>query len=678
MKHFILTMLAFIMAYVAVAQTQQGIVKTKGRLNGNGSVTPGLMLQGATVKVKGRTVVVSNAQGAFSFPVPGDRYSIESVKKNGYQLVDPDATSRQYSYSANPLMIVMETPDDRADEELANERKIRRSLQRQLIAKEDEIEQLREENRISQEEYRSRLQELYARQETSEKLISKMVEYYSQIDYDQIDEFNRRISSYILNGELTRADSMLATKGDINSRVAALRQHQKANAEEQAELDRRQQALSQSRAYAAREVEDLAQDCHHKYEIMKMQYRNDSAAYYIKLRASLDTANAEWQIDAADYLTTYLADYDHALQIYQNSSHIAATQGDDSGKAMCMDGMGRVWYLRGNYKKAFEYCQKSLDIRKRFLGETHIEVAGSIAHIGLIYDRIGDYARAVECCSQALDMTVTLLGTNSATTAIMLGNLGVVYESQGEYDKAIDCLNKELEIEKTLGGETSVAVANCYNNIGVAQSACGNYDESVDAYQKALAILTTVYGLNHPDVSTNYNNMGVALARNGEYEAALEYFLKALEISKAYFGENHPTIATRLSNIGGIYYFQGRFDDALECYEKSLEINTRLLGDKHPDVAEGCANMASVYEAEGDFDMALAYYDMAYLIYCDIWGEKHPAAARCLVDKGEVYYSQGNYGLARKCAETALKNIDDNKDKEIVADANDLLEKTAN
>ena len=76
--------------------------------------------------------------------------------------------------------------------------------------------------------------------------------------------------------------------------------------------------------------------------------------------------------------------------------------------------------------------------------------------------------------------------------------------------------------------------------------------------------------------------------------------------------------------------------------------------------------------------MALAYYDMAYLIYCDIWGEKHPAAARCLVDKGEVYYSQGNYGLARKCAETALKNIDDNKDKEIVADANDLLEKTAN
>ena len=120
--------------------------------------------------MRGRTAVLSNTQGVFTFPIPGNKYSLEAVKKNGYQLIDPETLSRQYAYSANPLVLVLETPDERADDELANERKIRRNLQRQLMQREDEIEALREENRITQEEYRKQLQELYAQQETSETL----------------------------------------------------------------------------------------------------------------------------------------------------------------------------------------------------------------------------------------------------------------------------------------------------------------------------------------------------------------------------------------------------------------------------------------------------------------------------------------------------------------------------
>lgn len=238
---------------MAYAQTQQGVAKTKGRLNSDGTVTPGTLLKGVTIKVKGRTAVLSDDKGAFTFPVPGQQYSLETVRKNGYALVDPETLSRQYAYSKdNPLVLVLETPGRQADDELANERKIRRNLQRQLMQREDEIEQLREENRITQEEYRTRLQELYAQQETSEKLIAKMVEYYSRIDYDQLDDYNRQISTYILNGELARADSLLSTKGDINTRIAALRRHQSVNADERAALPSARRAWSRARLMPAR------------------------------------------------------------------------------------------------------------------------------------------------------------------------------------------------------------------------------------------------------------------------------------------------------------------------------------------------------------------------------------------------------------------------------------------
>jgi hypothetical protein len=51
---------------IASAQTQQGIVKTRGRMV-NGVLKPGVGLQGATVQVKNRSAVVSGANGKFSF-----------------------------------------------------------------------------------------------------------------------------------------------------------------------------------------------------------------------------------------------------------------------------------------------------------------------------------------------------------------------------------------------------------------------------------------------------------------------------------------------------------------------------------------------------------------------------------------------------------------------------------
>ena len=660
----------------AMGQTQQGMAKTKGRLDRNGAVIPGKPLPGVTVKVRGRTAVLSNTQGVFTFPIPGNKYSLEAVKKNGYQLIDPETLSRQYAYSANPLVLVLETPDERADDELANERKIRRNLQRQLMQREDEIEALREENRITQEEYRKQLQELYAQQETSEKLIGKMVEYYSSIDYDQLDDFNRQVSTLILNGELARADSMIiASKGDINSRVAALRQHQAANADEEAELARRQQVLQQSQAYAQKELADLAQDCRHKYEIHKMQYRNDSATYYIELRASLDTTNVQWQLDAGRYVCEYIADYDQALALYQRACRNAAT--NSINEAACLDAIGSVYYFKADYAKALEYCQRALEIRKSVHGEQNIGIANSIAHIGLIHDRNGNSGKAMECMTHALDIAQGLSGGNDLAVASLLGNMGIVHESCGEYAAALDCFNKELGIELAEYGENSPDVARCYNNIGVAYSASGDYSKAVEAYGKAYGILTNIYGDSHPEVSMNRNNIGVAFARKGEYDTALGYFLEALELSKRAVGENHPSIATRLTNIGGIYYYQGKYGDALECYSQALAILERLLGTRHPSVAEGYYNMGITYCRCNEYDKAIDCYDKAYHIYSTTIGADRPAAAMCLIDKGEALYKQGNNDDAGRCVKKGLATLaevfgDNHPD---VVGARDLLKK---
>ena len=299
-RFLVLSSLLLISLY-ASAQTQQGVVKTKGRMV-NGRHVAGQGLSGATVTIQGRNAVQSQTNGGFSFPIPSKTFMLQGVQKNGYQLVDPDATRKAYQYSPNTFYIVMETPDQQSEDKLAVERKIRRTLQRQLQQREDELEELKAQNKLTQEEYRKAMQQLYNDQQNNEKLIADMAKEYAEMDYDQMDELNRQISDAILNGELTKADSLLRTKGDVNSRIAEVRKAQRAEAQEEAELAQRQENLAASKEGTKKKLEDFARDCKNYFDRFEMSNQHDSAAYYIELRAELDTTNAEWQFDAAHYL----------------------------------------------------------------------------------------------------------------------------------------------------------------------------------------------------------------------------------------------------------------------------------------------------------------------------------------------------------------------------------------
>ena len=162
MKQHLLLIALILLGLTTTAQTQQGYVKTKGRMV-NGQLVPGQGLPGALVAVKGHTaMLVNSSDGSFSFPVTAAQFRLDSVSKKGYQLVDAETCPKNYTYSTNPLYILMETPEQQLQDQLDAERKIRRNLQKQLQAKEDELEALKGSGKLSAKDYQKALQKLYA------------------------------------------------------------------------------------------------------------------------------------------------------------------------------------------------------------------------------------------------------------------------------------------------------------------------------------------------------------------------------------------------------------------------------------------------------------------------------------------------------------------------------------
>lgn len=581
MKRAFWILLCLLTSIMMSAQTQQGYVKTKGRMV-KGQYVKGQGLPGASVTIQGSSsYVVNNSNGSFSFPVPAKTFLVQKVQKKGYELVDLDITRKSYQYSANPFYLVMETPEQQLQDKLDAERRLRRTLQQQLQKREDEIEAMD----ASLQEKQKLLQKLYQDQQTNEKLIADMAKEYAQMDYDQMDEKNQRISDAILNGRLTEADSLLRSKGDMNSRNQEIDRRLKAEAKEKEELAQRQENLAISEAGTQKLLEDFANDCYKYFNMFKLENKNDSALYYIELRALRDTTNVEWQLEAGLFIVLYVADYNKALTYYQRALCQSIFQDGEESEwvADSYNNIGYVYDRQGNYPKALEYYGKALAIREKVLDPEHPDVAESYNNIGLLYSKDG-CPKALEYLSKALKIRMNELGSEHPYIAESYNNIGLFYSSQGDYPKALEYYNKALEILEKESDPEHLDVASTYNNIALVYRFQEEYPKALEYYSKSLAIREKVLGKEHPDVAISYNNIGTVYCRQKEYPKALEYYNKALAIQEKLLGLEHPDIAISYNNIGYVYGLQGYYAKALEFHQKALEIYEKVYGCEHPNV----------------------------------------------------------------------------------------------
>ncbi len=547
MKRLISLLVGMCVLTGMLAQTQTGYVKTKGRIGSNGKVVPGSRLPGTTVQIKGRNAVVTQAGGTFSFPVPGNRFFIQNVKKQGYILTDPEMTIRQYVYSANPIILVLETPEQQTADKLDNERKIRRTLQRQLQAREDEIESLKEKNQITTAQYQEALQQLYAEQQSNERLISDMAERYCAIDFDQEDEFNRRIGECIINGRLTEADSLLRSKGDINTRIAALNQHHQANVQTRSDLEK-------SEAMEQRNRNDIARDCHHFYEKFFMEHRNDSAAHYIELRAALDESNPQWQFDA-----------------------------------------GCFFQKRGLQQQAQRYYRRALEAARQLAqtDDNQLLLAQTINNVALLQAELGHNDQAITLFHEALAIYSRLAEETPdyrTFVASVQNNLGTVLTGNNAAAEQIESLfNQALDTYLNLAREDARAhmpqVAAVMNNLGLLYNKNNAYTQSEKMHRDALEIYRRLAVSEpqayQPDVAATLNNLATLYHRNDIDGQACESMLEeAANIFRGLASEDMtrygPQLAATLSNLAIQYHNHHRDAEAYRAIEEELETYNTL------------------------------------------------------------------------------------------------------
>ena len=641
---------------VLMSQTQRGIVRTALRPNKKIVYLPGV-----TIRLHGgHTAVLSGAGGKFEMTMSkakaGDAFYLSSVRKSGYELADNRTIGRAFTYSSKvPIEIVMiNTREKEEDVRRISDNSYRRAEKtyKQRISK---LEKQLSEKTISEASYREQLQDLQTWFEKYESLINSMAERYASTDYATIDSLNAAINIAIENGELERADSLISTAGSLEKMVKENKEAER-KANERLNIGRNIMENATADLMSIKNDKNrLADLLYSKYSICLTRAERDSAAYYIQMRAELDTTNVDWQLEAGWFIDYYLADYEEAIALYKRALRSAVEQFGDSHPdvATSYNNIGLVYNDQGNYVKALESYNKALEIYLSVFGDKHPNVATNYNNIAVVYFSQGNYAQALEYYNKALELYLSVFGDRHPSVATNYNNIGGVYDSQGNYAKALEYYNKALEIRLSVFGDRHPSVATNYNNIGSVYDSQGNYAKALEYYNKALEIRLSVFGDRHPDIATCYNNIGGIY--RGNYAKALEYYNKALKILLSIFGDRHPNVATSYNNIAAVYFSQGNYAQALEYYNKALEIYLSIFGDRHPDVARSCYNIGAVYYNKGNYDQALEYYNKALEIYLSIFGDRHSYVAMSYNNIGGVYSDLKNYDQALEYYDKALE-----------------------
>ena len=320
--------------------------------------------------------------------------------------------------------------------------------------------------------------------------------------------------------------------------------------------------------------------------------------------------------------------------------------------ASSLNNLGVFYYKLKNFSLAELLLQKSIDLRKKSLGEFHPEYAMSLNNLAGLYSEMNNYNLAMLCYNECINIYKKLYGEEHLDLASCLNNLGNLYMITGNYKSAEIYYRQSLKIKKKLLGEDDSEFGNIYYNLGNLYKNMGDYISAEYFYVISLENRVKNYGDFHPDIASSLNNLGNLYLNTGNYKNSEKFYLSSLEVTKNTLGNIHPNVASTFNNLGALYKKMGNYQTAEKFFKLSIDVIKKMPEAEQLDldnsltIAVSLNNLGDLNFNFGNFKFAESYFEQSIELKKKIFNEDHPEYIGSLISFGNLYSKIGNNELA--------------------------------
>ncbi len=485
----------------------------------------------------------------------------------------------------------------------------------------------------------------------------------------QLQKFARRHRALVAG---TAAVIVVLTAGIIVSTVLAIRA---SRAGQLATLERNRALAEKQRAddeaAAARAVNNFLQEDLLSQASAYNQARPDSKPDPdLKVRTALDRAAARIQgkfdkqplVEASIRQTigmTYLelGVYPEAQRQLERTIQLRrrVLGEDDPGTLTSLRRLATVYLNQGKFAQAEPLYKKVLEVQRRVLGEQHADTLQSMFDLGVVYDGGAKYAQAEPLFTKVLEARRRLLGDDHPDTLESMYRLGSLYQLEGKYAQAEPLVTRSLQGQRRVLGQEHPDTLLSINNLASLYENQHKYAEAESLFIEAFKAERRVLGEEHRNTIFSLNNLAYLYDMQGKYAQAESLYSKVLAVQRRVLGEEHPETLATINNLAILYREEGRNGKAEPLLTMALEMERRTQGEEYPSTLSTTNSLAALYESEGKYAQAESLFAKVLEIRRRVFGPEDRRTLLNMNDLAELYRLQGKYAQAEPLA---IKTVD--------------------
>lgn len=289
----------------------------------------------------------------------------------------------------------------------------------------------------------------------------------------------------------------------------------------------------------------------------------------------------------------------------------------------------------GRRDLALPHIEAALSIRRRLLGEDHLDTLNSLSNYAFVLEGFGRTVEAEAASRQVLEARRRLLGEDDPRTLLALNNYAHVLGSLGRFADAEPLYKQALERRRRVLGDDHLDTIQSLNDHAAALRHLDRVAEAEPEFKLALEQFRRVLGEDHPRTINSLNNYGFILKSLKRSAEAEQVFKQTLELRQRVLGDDHPDSIFSLCEYGLVLQSQGRPAEAEPLMKLALEKSCRVQGADHSLSIRIQNNYAGFLLSRGRAAEAEPLFKDALDRRLRVLGENHP----------ETLISMNNYAV---------------------------------
>ena len=177
-----------------------------------------------------------------------------------------------------------------------------------------------------------------------------------------------------------------------------------------------------------------------------------------------------------------------------------------------------------------------------YLGDIGDDCQRMAHSFALVYGEVGRVQEALQLTERVVEVRKRTLGEEHLDTLRSMHSLAIRYNETSERQKALQLTKRVVEVYKRTLGEEHPETLRSIHNLAIRYSEAGERQKTLQLTKRVVEVYKRTLGEEHPDTLRSMHNLAISYSysETDERQKTLQLMERVVEVSKKTLGEKHP------------------------------------------------------------------------------------------------------------------------------------------